>query len=136
MPEFQVAWREARRAAVSQSTARLQQASSAAVTTLLKIMTDPNASSSTRVRAAEVVLERTAKAIEIEAIDVRVAELERAAGSANRSRKRSAILTWSSTDASPEPATTPALISAAPQLPAAPASGIAWSTSVRLPCHC
>jgi hypothetical protein len=118
-PEFDAAYREARRTAFSQSLARLQQASSAAVTTLLKIMTDPTASSSTRVRAAEVVLERTAKAIEIEDIDVRVAELERAAGSANRSRQRAAILTCSSTDALPDPSTTPALISAAPRLPAA-----------------
>ena len=123
-PEFDAAYREARRTAFSQSIARLQQASSAAVTTLLKIMTDPNASSSARVRAAEVVLERTARAIEIEAIDVRGAELERAAGSANTSRKRYAILTWSSTEALPDLATTPALMSAAPRLPAAPQAEI------------
>ena len=129
-PEFDAAYREARRTAFSQSIARLQQASSAAVTTLLKIMTDPNASSSTRVRAAEVVLERTAKAIEIEAVDVRLAELERATDSANRSRKRSAILTWSSTDALPDPATTPAQISAAPRLPAAPQAAIASGIDV------
>jgi hypothetical protein len=85
----------------------------------LKIMLDSKVSAGTRLRAAEIVLAQTAKAIEIEDIDVRVAELERAAGSANRSRKRSAILTWSSTDALPDPATTPALISATPRLPAA-----------------
>jgi hypothetical protein len=119
-PEFDAAYREARRTASCQSIARLQDASGAAVTTVLKTMLDPNVSAGTRLRAAEIVLAHTAKAIEIEDIDVRVAELERAAGSANRSRKRSAILTWSSTDALPNPATTPALISAAPRLPAAP----------------
>src|SRR6202030_4172746 len=69
-PEFDAAYREARRTAFGQSIARLQQASSAAVTTLLKVMTDPNAPSSTRVRAAEVVLERAVKAIESEDIAV------------------------------------------------------------------
>jgi hypothetical protein len=53
--------------------------SSAAVSTLGKIMVDPNAPASTRVRAAESILNHTAKAIEIEDIEARVAELERAA---------------------------------------------------------
>jgi hypothetical protein len=39
--EFDTAYREARRAAFRQSVARLQQASGAAVTTLLKLMLDP-----------------------------------------------------------------------------------------------
>ena len=56
-------------------------------------MTDPNVPAGTRLRAAEVVLGQATKAIEVEAIDASVAELERAAASANRSRKRSAILT-------------------------------------------
>ena len=42
LPEFQTAYYEARRAAFGQSIARLQQGSSAAVSTLLKIMVDPN----------------------------------------------------------------------------------------------
>jgi hypothetical protein len=79
LPEFDAAYRGARRAAFRQSVARLQQASSAAVATLLKIMVDPNAPASTRVRAADSVLDHGAKAIEIEDIEVRVAELERAA---------------------------------------------------------
>jgi len=53
---------------------------SAAVTTLLKIMVDPLAPHSTRVRAADSVLDHSAKAIEIEDIEARVSELERAAG--------------------------------------------------------
>ena len=79
MVEFNAAYRKARRAAFSQSIARLQQGSSAAVTTLLKIMLDVNAPASTRVRAADSVLDHAAKAIEIEDIEVRVAALERAA---------------------------------------------------------
>jgi hypothetical protein len=80
-PAFDAAYREARRMAFRQSVARLQQASSAAVTTLLKIMVDPTAPHSTRVRAADSVLDHSAKAIEIEDIEARVAELERIAGS-------------------------------------------------------
>ena len=78
IPEFQTAYREARRAAFSQSIARLQQATTAAVSTLLKVMVDPNTPASTRVRAADSVLDHSAKAIEIEDIEARVAELERA----------------------------------------------------------
>ena len=79
LPEFQSAYREARRAASSQSYARLQQASSAAVSTLLKIMVDANAPASTRVRAADRVLEHARQAIESEDIELRVAALEQAA---------------------------------------------------------
>jgi hypothetical protein len=79
LPEFQQAYREARRAAHGQAIARLQQATSAAVSTLLKVMVDPNTPASTKVRAADSVLDHSAKAIEIEDIDVRVAVLEAAA---------------------------------------------------------
>ena len=78
-PEFQTAYREARRAAFGQSIARLQQASSAAVSVLIKVMADPTSPPSTRVRAADSVLDHAAKAIEIEDIEIRVADLERAA---------------------------------------------------------
>jgi len=77
MPEFQGAYRDARRAAFGQSVARLQQASTAAVAVLLKIMTDANAPASSRVRAAQSVLDCAARAIGIEDVDARVAELER-----------------------------------------------------------
>src|SRR5271170_3533887 len=72
LPEFQTAYREARRAAYGQSIARLQQATTAAVSTLLKIMVDTNSPASTRVRAADSVLNHATKAIETEDIDVRV----------------------------------------------------------------
>lgn len=78
VPEFQTAYREARRAAFSQSIARLQQGTSAAATTLLKIMLDQTSPPSTRVRAAECIMNHAAKAMELEDIGVRVAALEEA----------------------------------------------------------
>jgi hypothetical protein len=83
-PEFQKAYREARRAAFGQAVARLQQMSSAAVATLGKMMVDQAAPASTRVRAADCILNHAAKAIEIEDIDARVSELERAAEAQKR----------------------------------------------------
>ena len=77
-PEFQKAYREARRAAFGQAIARLQQMSGAAVATLGKMMVEQTAPPSTRVRAAECIINHAAKAIEIEDIDARVSELERA----------------------------------------------------------
>ncbi len=77
-PEFDAAYREARRMAYGQSIGRLQQAASAASSTLLKIMIDPNSPPSCRLRAADSVLSHAAKAIEIEDIEARLSELERA----------------------------------------------------------
>ena len=87
LPEFQAAYRQARRQAFSQSIARLQPGCSAAATTMLKIMLDQNAPASTRVRAAECVLNHATKAIEIEDIEARVADLERAAEQVKSSRR-------------------------------------------------
>src|ERR1017187_10080124 len=52
LPEFQAAYRQARRAAFGQAVARLQQGTSAAATTLLKTLIDANTPASVRVRAA------------------------------------------------------------------------------------
>ena len=79
LPEFQKAYREARRAAFSQSIARLQQGTSAAATTLIKLLLDPNTPASVRARVADSIFAHASKAIEIEDIEARVAELERAA---------------------------------------------------------
>ena len=81
LPEFQEAYRKARRQGFAQSIARLQQASSAA---LLKIMLDQNAPPSTRVRAAECVINQGSRAMEIEDLEVRIAALERSAAEARR----------------------------------------------------
>ena len=79
LPEFQTAYREARRAAFGQAISRLQQGTSAAATTLLKVLIDPNTPASVKVRAAEAIFHHSAKAIEIEDIEARVAALEQAA---------------------------------------------------------
>jgi hypothetical protein len=80
------AYRKARREAFGQGTARLQQASGAAVSSILKIMLDQHAPASTKLRAADMVLSHGAKAIEIEDIEARVSELERAAEAAQASQ--------------------------------------------------
>ena len=80
LPEFQKAYRGARRAAHGQAIARLQQATSAAVSTLLKVMVDPNTPASTKVRAADSVMNHSAKSIELEDFEVRLAEVESAIG--------------------------------------------------------
>ena len=83
-PEFIAAYRDARRSAFSQSAARLQHMSAAAVSTLGKIMVDPNAPAASRVRAAHSVLDHAAKAIEIEDLETRLAALELSAESTNK----------------------------------------------------
>ena len=80
VPEFQAAYRDARRAAYSQAVAKLQQGTTAAATTLLKVMLDQGTPASFKVRAAECVMTHSAKANEIEDIEARVSELERSAG--------------------------------------------------------
>lgn len=86
LPEFQKAYREARRTAFGQSIARMQQLSNAAVSVVGKMMLDQNAPASIRLRAADLVLSHSAKAIEIEDIEARVADLERSAESAKQTR--------------------------------------------------
>ena len=86
LPEFQKAFRDARRAAFSQSIARLQQGASAAATTLLKTMIDPGTPASVRIRAAECVMNHATKAIEIEDIEARVSALEAATTSTEQRR--------------------------------------------------
>jgi hypothetical protein len=87
VPEFQTAYREARRAAFGQSIARLQQATGMAVSVLLKVMVDSATPASVKVRAADSVLDHSAKAIEIEDIEARLSELERAAEASKSDRK-------------------------------------------------
>ena len=86
LPEFQSAYREARRAAYGQAIARLQQGASAAATTLLKVLIDPSTPASVKVRASEAIFNHAAKAIEIEDIEARVKALEEAANSAVNKR--------------------------------------------------
>jgi hypothetical protein len=87
-PEFEKGYRQARRAAFGQSIAKLHQMSAAAVSTLGKVMVDPNTPPSTNVRAAEAIISHGAKAIEHEDIQARVAVLERAAEAAKQHSQR------------------------------------------------
>ena len=76
-PEFQAAYRQARRDAFSRSVARLQHASQAAVGTLLRVMTDRDAQASSRVRAADIVLQTALRGMEMEDLEARLDRLER-----------------------------------------------------------
>jgi hypothetical protein len=87
-PAFDAAYREAKRAAFSQAIARLHQMAGAAVTTLGKVMIEPNTPPATKVRAADSVLGHAAKAIETEDIEARLSELERAAEASKLSQKK------------------------------------------------
>ncbi len=71
IPEFQEAYRKARRDAYSQGIARLQQAASAAASVLLRIRADPKEPAASRVRAADRVLEHAANAFALEDLQVR-----------------------------------------------------------------
>src|ERR1035437_6180177 len=67
-PEFDAAYREAKREMFSQSLARLQNASPAAVSTIIKLTLDASTPAATKLRAAESILDRAAKAMETEDI--------------------------------------------------------------------
>jgi hypothetical protein len=113
-PEFETAYREARRLAFSQAIGRFQDASGAAATTVLKIMVDPNVPARTRLQAAQIVLEQGAKTSEIEDIEGRVARLERMADAAMKSLKHSKDANLFNATPLPGPSTTQAQIAASP----------------------
>jgi hypothetical protein len=87
VPEFRAAYLKARREAVGQSIARMQQATGAATITVLKLMTDPNIPAAVRLRAAECIFAHAIKGIELADIETRLAELERAAKSSESNRR-------------------------------------------------
>ena len=86
-PEFAEAYRNARRDAFSQSVARLQHASNAAVGTLLRVMTEREAPAASRVRAVDVVLQTALRGMEMENIEARLSALEQAAEVAKNGRR-------------------------------------------------
>jgi hypothetical protein len=59
---------------------------SAAATTLIKLLLDQNTPASVRARVADSIFNHAAKAIEIEDIEARVSDLERAAETTKQSR--------------------------------------------------
>ena len=78
-PEFDAAYRAAKRAAYGQAIARLHYLSSAAVSMLGRVMLDEGTPPSTKVRAADSILNHTQKGIETEDILARLAVLEQGA---------------------------------------------------------
>ena len=74
--DFQEALRQARREKFSQAMGLLHLGTAPAVAHLLKIMRDPHQPGATQVRAIDCVLNRVAKAIEIEDILARLTALE------------------------------------------------------------
>jgi hypothetical protein len=79
-PAFADAYRDARRAAVTQAVTRLQQVSGAAVGVLVQVMADKANPASTRVNAAKTVLEFSFRAVELEDLAERIAALEQTTG--------------------------------------------------------
>jgi DNA-binding MurR/RpiR family transcriptional regulator len=75
-PGFRDAYRRARREAVEQARARLQQASGEAVEALRAVMNDQEAPHASRVSAARTVLDMAMQATSAEEIDKRLAALE------------------------------------------------------------
>jgi hypothetical protein len=76
-PEFRRALLEARSQAFSQTMGRLQHGISAAVATLFRIMSDATAPAASRLRAAQCILEITARGIGLQDLDIRLRELEK-----------------------------------------------------------
>jgi hypothetical protein len=85
LPEFQSAYRTACREGIGLGVARLQQATGAAVTTLLKIMVDGQTPAATKARVADLVLANAFKGTEIADFAVSIAQLERAVRNSNSS---------------------------------------------------
>ncbi len=77
---FADAYRTARREAVSQAIARLQQVSTHAVTVLVNVMASTETPAATRVAAARTVLETAIKAVELEDLAARLDILEQRMG--------------------------------------------------------
>jgi len=86
LPEFQTAYRLARRQAVAQAMARLQQSPGAAVSTMQRLMVESGTPAAVKARISQTILEFAIRGVELEDIEVRVSELERAAEEAKNNR--------------------------------------------------
>jgi hypothetical protein len=76
-PEFQAAYRQARREAMRQTTARLQEAAAEAVDALREVQRTGE-SESARVSAARTILDQAIKAADLEDVQMRLEALEKA----------------------------------------------------------
>jgi hypothetical protein len=70
-----------------QTIGRMNHLSSAAISTLGRVMLDEKTPAATKVRAADSILNHTAKVIEIEDLDARLKELEDASEAHKGGRK-------------------------------------------------
>jgi DNA-binding MurR/RpiR family transcriptional regulator len=75
--DFQAAYRQARREAVSQAVAYLQRVAGEAVDTLRAVMQDTQKPASARVSAARAVLDLAMRGVELEDLEARIQTLER-----------------------------------------------------------
>jgi hypothetical protein len=87
-PQFEVRYLRARREVVSQTIARMQQATGAAGVTILKLMTDPNVPAAVRLRAAECVFDLAVRGIELEDLERRLSELEKTVENRGQTMRR------------------------------------------------
>ena len=85
-PEFEREFRQARHDSYSKAVARLQRASGAAASVLLKTMVDPQTPPASRVKAAVSVLDIAIRAIERDDLEQRLSALEQAIEVRNKLR--------------------------------------------------
>jgi hypothetical protein len=78
LENFKTAYREAREQVVNQAIAGIQKSMADAVKALKDIMTDEQAPASARVSAARTIIDTALKSAEIEDLDRRISELEKA----------------------------------------------------------
>jgi hypothetical protein len=77
LPEFQAEYLQARREAVSQANARVQQNSGAAASVALMMMADPKTPPTVRAHLSLGLLDRANKSVEMDDVLVRLAAIER-----------------------------------------------------------
>ena len=75
-PQFDKAYKEAKKRVVEHAITQLQQATGEAVQCLREVINDKNNPASSRVSASKTILEQAIKAVEIEELVTRVEELE------------------------------------------------------------
>jgi hypothetical protein len=86
LPEFEAEYLQARRDAVSQANARVQQNAGAAASVALMLMADSKTPPTVRAHLSLGLMDRANKSVEQEDILVRLAALERAAEEAEKTR--------------------------------------------------
>jgi DNA-binding MurR/RpiR family transcriptional regulator len=77
-PGFKSAFREAKRRVLDEALTTLQKATGKAIGALVSILEDQGKPASARVTAAKTILETAVKSIQVEALEARVEQLERA----------------------------------------------------------